>query len=29
MQQGAEKAREIGDQTMKEVRSKTGLRYWV
>jgi len=29
MAQGAEKARWVGDQTMKEVRSKTGLRYWV
>ena len=29
MQQGAERARETGDQTMKEVRIKTGLRYWV
>jgi tryptophanyl-tRNA synthetase len=29
MQKGADKARAVGDQTMKEVRDKTGLRYWV
>lgn len=29
MVQGADKARQVGDRTMQEVRRRTGIRYWV